>query len=177
MSTSGNALLDSSGKLLQALPAGSVTGSMIAAATITANNLYPFILQTNGLSVTALQLSSVHTAPVTIIPAAPNAYGSSHTIVIIDDISLRLNFNTIQYAGTNNLEVRYTNGAGLKVTDDIPFAFLNSGVAAYAAAGKIATTFVPVIDAPIVLSMPTADPTLGNSPIDIQLRYHIIYLV
>lgn len=80
----------------------------------------------------------------------------------IHEIRAFLSYNSVAYTGANNVEFRYTDGAGAKVSDDLPVANLN------AAADQMvrlagASPVLMVANAPLVASVPTADPGAGDS--------------
>src|SRR5262249_25020048 len=111
------------------------------------------------------------TTPYQLLPA-PGA----GAIILVDEIIWRLVFNSIAYAGANALETRYTNAAGLKVTAaDLPNTFLNSASGtSYQTIDGVTTAFAPVANAAIVVCVPTANPTAGNSPLDYIIRYKVV---
>lgn len=121
-------------------------------------------------TLTATQIKSLFTAPITILAAA----GAGITI-IVDRITITSTFVSVAYAGANALEFRYTNASGSKVTADIAAATLNfsSGVE-YATVAGVTTELAGVANAAIVVNIPTANPTLGDSPVTFTVDYSLI---
>lgn len=119
-------------------------------------------------TLTSAQILTLNTTPITLITAFLNS------VIIIEGITARLNFNTTAYTGANNLEFRYTNGSGAKVTADMANTFLNSSSTAYDQVAGVATELTPVLNTPIVVVVPTANPATGNSTLDLFIKYRVI---
>jgi len=121
------------------------------------------------VTLTSAQVKALNTTPVTLVPAA-----GLNTLIIVEHITARVNFITPAYTGANALEFRYTNGSGVKVTVDLPAAFITSAASAYYHAPATGTALVPVANAPIVVSVPTADPATGNSTMTFKIVYRVV---
>lgn len=119
-------------------------------------------------TLTSAQILALNTTAVTLIPA----YLIS--TIIVEGITARLNFNTTAYTGANNLEFRYTGAAGAKVTADMANTFLNSSATAYSSVSGVEAVLTPVLNAPIVVVVPTANPATGNSTLDLFIKYRIV---
>ena len=119
-------------------------------------------------TLTSAQILALNTTPVTLIEAFLNSN------IIVEGITARLNFNTTAYTGANALEFRYTNASGVKVTADLSSAFLNSAATAYASVAGIEAQITPVLNAPIIIVVPTANPATGNSTLDLFIRFKVI---
>lgn len=118
---------------------------------------------------TATQVKALHTTPITLVTAqGPNS------LIIVDDIVAYLNYGGTAYTGANNLEFRYTDGSGTKVTADMSSTFLDSSASAYDYAPAITTEFTPLANKPIVVAVPTANPAAGTSPITFLTHYRVI---
>lgn len=136
----------------------------------TADNHSAIIYKT----LTAAQIKALFTTPITLIPQpGPRA------VIIVESITARLVYAGTAYAGANNLEFRYTDAAGTKVTVDMAAAFINSAASAYDQAPGITTEFAPIAgdsgtNGAIVVCVPTANPTLGNSPITFVIHYRVV---
>ena len=122
---------------------------------------------TKRITLTSAQILALNTA-ITLIPAF------LQSVIIVEGITARLNFNTTAYTGANNLEFRYTGAAGAKVTTDMVNTFINSAAIAYDHVAGVVTELTPVINAPIVAVVPTANPATGNSTLDLFIRYRVI---
>lgn len=138
-------------------------------------------LAINTITLTPAQVKLLNTTPITIVPKplraslASNVAGTVYkAVTIVTNIVARLNYAGTAYTGANNLEFRYTNGSGAKVTADISTTFLNSAASAYSAVAGVTTELVPVANAPIVVTVPVADPGAGTSPITFTIHYRIV---
>ena len=128
----------------------------------------------NGLfikkvSLTAAEVKALFTTPITLV-AAPG----SGKVTIVDRITFASTFNTAAYAGANALEFRYTNASGNKVTADIPSATLNfaSGTK-YSTVAGVTTELIASANAAIVVCVPTANPTTGDSVVTLTVKYTV----
>lgn len=138
-------------------------------------SLYATVQQT---TLSTSQILALHTTPISLVP--PSGLGSSMTNInsftVVEGISAKIYAGTIAYTGANNLEFRYTNGSGTKVTADIANTFINTtaGSQAYAHVAGVTTQFTPVVNSPIVVAVPTANPGAGNGKIVISVKYRVI---
>src|SRR3990167_37345 len=117
---------------------------------------------------TSAQILALNTTPITLIQAIPNSF------IVVEGITARLNFNTTAYTGANNLEFRYTDASGVKVTADMINTFLNSAATAYDNVAGVEAELTPVINSPIVVRVPTANPGAGNSTLDLFIKYYVV---
>lgn len=124
---------------------------------------------TNEIVLTPNQIKALHTTPITLV-----ASQLTNSFIVVEGISLKNNFNSVAFTGANNLEFRYTDASGIKVTADIANTFINSASTAYAHVAGIITAFTPVTAAPIVVTVPTANPGAGNGSIAIIIKYRVI---
>ncbi len=121
-------------------------------------------------TLTAAQVKALFTTPITLVGTP-----GSGKIILVTGIVFASTFVSVAYAGANALEFRYTGAAGAKVTADIAAAVLNftSGTQYNAVAG-VTAALVPVANAPIVVAVPTANPTAGDSPVKITVTYLVL---
>ena len=117
---------------------------------------------------TSAQILALNTTPITIVPKFLNSF------IIVEGITAELNFNATAYANANNLEFRYTNGSGAKVTADMASSFINSAATAYNHVAGVTTELTPVLGADIVAFVPTADPITGDSVMNLFIRYRLV---
>jgi hypothetical protein len=83
-------------------------------------------------------------------------------------------FLTTHFTGSNDLEFRFTSSNGAKVSADIDSAFLLATATAYRSVSGIVTELTPVVNAPIVVDVPTANPAQGLGSITFQVFYRTI---
>jgi hypothetical protein len=123
-------------------------------------------------TISAAQVKALFTTPIDLV-VAPGA----GKINVVDRITFASTFNTTAYAGANNLEFRYTNAAGAKVTADMAAATLNfaAGVK-YSTVAGVVTELLPVVNSKIVVCVPVANPTLGDSIVKIRTDYKVFTL-
>lgn len=126
------------------------------------------VAQRRTTVLTTAQVLALHTTPVSLIPAP----GAGKYIEVISVVA-KTTFNTIAYTGSNALELRYTDGSGVKVTGDIAAALVNAA-ATRADKALGAAVAVMVANAAVVAVVPVADPAAGNSPITIDVLYRIV---
>jgi hypothetical protein len=139
-------------------------------------------LASNTVTLSSVQVKALHTTPIVLI-APP----STRSFIFVDGVAGRLTYQGTAYTGTNNLEFRYTNGAGLKVCADIPATlFLNSTSSAYSYSPwqvdynrNVDSNFTPVgggsgFNGQVVVSVPTANPATGNSSVTLTIYYRVI---
>ena len=138
---------------------------------------YPNLLNVNqyGITtkinvVTALVLT-LHTVPQVLVPAQ-----GVNSCIIVEGITAKIYYNGTAYTGANNLEFRYTDSSGAKLTDDIANTFINSGNTNYAHVSGRSTYFNPTPNAPIVVLTSIANPAVGNSNIIFIVKYRVISL-
>lgn len=129
-----------------------------------------------SITLSPAQILSLHSSPVTLIP--PKGNNSSNTginyVYIVEGITARLYYGGTAYTGANNLEFRYTDASGIKVTADLSSTFINSTVNTFVHVAGITTAFTPVFNSPIVVTVPTLNPATGNSKITLIIKYRII---
>jgi hypothetical protein len=100
--------------------------------------------------------------------------------LILVDAQLDLAYNSIAYAGIaagEDLEIRYTDGAGQLVATIETTGFLDATAVAYrhiypASAAAIA----PVENAALVMDLAVGEIITGNSPLKVRVRYREITL-
>lgn len=131
-------------------------------------------LKTVTLSPT--QIKALFTTPITLVPA----FGTNSSnvginyVYIVEGITARLYYGGTTYTGANNLEFRYTDATGTKVTADMAAAFINSAANTFDHVVGIVTEFTPVYNAPIIVCVPTANPATGNSKITFVVKYRVV---
>jgi hypothetical protein len=169
-------LTDNAGGTVSIAFAGNGSGftnlnaSNLATGTVTTTLLAEDVARTASVTVPTASVLTLNTTPYTLV-AAPGA----GKIILVDEITCKLVFNSVAYTGSNALELRYTNGSGAKVTADLASSFLNSSSGTnYATVKSVVTALTPVANSPIVLFVPTANPGVGNSDLVFKIKYRIV---
>lgn len=128
--------------------------------------------QVTAFTLSSAQILALHTTPISLVAAK-----GSGIVTIVDEIVAKQTFGTVAYTGSNALEFRYTNASGAKVSADLPATLINaaSGVI-YGSVKGVVTALVPVANAAITVSVPTADPAAGDGVITGFIRYHTVTL-
>ena len=129
----------------------------------------PSINQQFRLVLTAAQILALNGTPITLIAAA-----GAGTYISVDEVMAYLNFNSVAYAGSNPVQIQYTNGSGAQLTGSLSSSWLNSSSSA--PLKVVAAGVTPVANAPVVVSVPTANPTAGNSTITLEGTFRIVTL-
>lgn len=154
-----------SGANLTALNASNLSSGEIPTARLAED-----VARTTSVTVVTGSVLTLNTTPVELV-AAPGA----GKVILIEEITGKLVFNSVAYTGSNALEFRYTNGSGAKVTADLSSAFLNSASGTnYATVKSVVTAVTPVANAPVVVFVPSANPGAGNSPLVFKVKYRIV---
>jgi hypothetical protein len=150
---------------LSALDASSLT-----AGTLPTVRLSQDVARTVTVTVPTASVLTLNGTPFTLIAAQ-----GAGTIVLVDEITCKLVFNSVAYTGSNALEFRYTNGSGAKVIADMSSAFLNSASGTnYRSVKSVVTELTPVANALICVFVPTANPGAGNSDLIFTLKYRVV---
>lgn len=125
----------------------------------------------NRVVVPTGQILALHATPITIVPAQ-----GSGNVIRVEGIMAKFKYPTsggVAYTGSNNLEFRYTDGSGAKVTTDMSYTFLNGTADAYDYAPAVTAEFTPVENAPIVVTVPSANPAAGNGYLILTVTYYV----
>lgn len=130
---------------------------------------------TANVTVSSAELLALNATPKQLV-AAP---GAGKALIMVD-AQFNLPYNSAAYAGIaagEDLEIRYTNGAGQLVATVETTGFLDATASAYrhvypASAAAIA----PVENAALVLDLASGEITTGNSPLKLRVRYREITL-
>jgi len=124
--------------------------------------------------VTSAQVLALFATPITLV-AAPGA----GRFLALEAVMIHLPFNSAAYAGiaaAEDLAVRYTGAAGLIVAQVEATGFLDAVADATRYATPVAftaapTDVTPVLNAPLVLHMTTAEVITGDSPLNVTTLY------
>lgn len=129
-------------------------------------------------TVTDTQIKALHTTPITIVPAIGKGTSALNvnSVTIVEGITAKIFYVGTAFTGLNALEFRYTDASGAKVTADIPNTFINSGANAFAHVAGVTTALTPVVNSPITVSVPVANPAAGNGIIVFVVKYRVVSL-
>ena len=131
---------------------------------------------TTTVTITTGQLLALHATPKELV-AAP---GANKAIVLVG-ATLMLDFNSVAYDGVaagEDLEIRYTNGAGQLVATIETDPFLTSAADAVRYVYPASTAAItPVANAALVMNLASAEIATGNSPLKVKVEYKIIDMV
>lgn len=86
-----------------------------------------------------------------------------------------VDYNSAAYATNTTQEVRYTNGAGTKVTADIT-SLVTATADKLVSVGGIEALTVLTENAAVVVCNATGNPATGNSPVSFTVDYSIVSL-
>jgi hypothetical protein len=144
--------------------------SNLTSGTLPTLRLSEDVARTTSVTVPTASVLALNTTPYTLI-SAPGA----GKVVLVDEITCKLVFSSVAYTGSNNLEFRYTNGSGAKVTADLTSTFLNSASGTnYSTVKSVVTALTPVANAAVVVFVPTANPGAGNSDLVFTIKYRVV---
>jgi len=128
------------------------------------------IIRRRATTITAAEIKALNTTPLSIVPT-PGAGKVNVPMLIF----AKYTFLTTAFTGSNNLEFRYTSSNGAKVSADLDAAFLLSASGTnYRTLNPVTTEQTPVVNAPITISVPSADPAQGLGNLVVQVFYRTI---
>lgn len=130
------------------------------------------------VTLASTQILSLFTTPFTLLPALGPATINANTIgllYIVEGITAKINYGGVAYAGANNLEFRYGAG-GTKMTADMSTTFLNQTASVFCHVAGVTTEIIAAAGLPVVVSVPVANPTTGNSQISFVVKYRVVML-
>ena len=148
-----------------------VATGKIAAGAVTSPKLGEPIVRYAEVEISAAEILDLFATPKTLV-AAPGA-GK-----LLEFISLLLAYDwgTVAYTiGTaGDLQVKYTDGSGVAVsTTRAATGFLDAVADTLSSLDKLEATVIPAVNAPMVLTVATASPTAGDSPIHAKVAYRV----
>ncbi|MBA7500036.1 hypothetical protein ES704_02789 [subsurface metagenome] len=134
--------------------------------------LYEGYIRYAEVEISVDEILDLFTTPKELV-AAPGADKVIEFISLL--LALDWSEGTPYTIGTaTDLQVKYTNGAGAAVstTRDVT-GFLEQSADKLSSLDKLEATVVPVVNAPLVLTLGVADVTLGDSPIHAKIAYRV----
>ena len=129
-------------------------------------------IQVASRTLTATQVKALNTTPL-VIASAPGANKCS----VVLEVFAKYVFGTTAYTGSNALEFRYTSSNGAKASSDVNANLLLSGSGTnyrVAKGADAAATLIPVVNAPIVVYVPSANPAQGDGALTLKVYYRTI---
>ncbi len=132
-------------------------------------------VQTADVTIATAAVKTLNATPVELV-AAP---GAGKAIIPID-MQFFLDFATAAYDGIaagEDLEVRYTDGAGQLVATIEATGFMDAGADAFRHSYPAsAAATAPAANAALVLRMATGEIATGDSPLKVRTRYRVVDL-
>lgn len=128
-------------------------------------------LFTDDVILTTAELLDLFTTPKSLVAAQ-----GADTVVEFVSALLAYDYNTTVYTvGTaGDLQIKYTDGSGAEASSTrAATGFIDQASDQLSLLEKVGGTVVPVVNAALVLTCATANPTLGDSPINIRVTYRI----
>lgn len=186
--TRGNVLIpDANGKGVAATVVAGTEQHAGAIAEISgsAGDIIPVQLIAGTVIATDTSITSVDvvvaTGEVLALNATPKqlvAAPGSGKAIIVEDIQLMLDYNSIAYngvAGGEDLEVRYTDGSGALVATIETTGFIDQAADEYRQVFPVTTAATEsVANAALVLRLATGEIATGNSPLKVRVRYRTV---
>lgn len=124
------------------------------------------------VTVSTAQVKLLNTTPVTLVEA-PGA-GKA---LILDEATFLLDYATTKYDGIaegEDLNIRYTNGSGALVATVEATGFLDQEADTLRHVKAATSDFAPAANAALVLYMATGNIAMGDSPLKVRVRYHVV---
>lgn len=123
--------------------------------------------------VTTGELLALNATPKELV-AAPGLLKA----IIVEDIQLMLDYNSIAYNGVaagEDLEVRYTDGSGALVATIETTGFVDQAADEYRQVFPVTTAATEsVANAALVLRLASGEIATGNSPLKVRVRYRTV---
>jgi len=128
-------------------------------------------LQQVDVTLSSAELLALYTTPKSLVAAQ-----GVGTIVEFVSALLAYEYGSVVYTvGTaGNLQVKYTDGSGAAASSTRACTgFIDQASDQLSLIEKVDGTVVPVANAALVLTLATANPTSGDSPINISVYYRV----
>lgn len=125
---------------------------------------------TKKTTLTSAQVLALFTTPQSLVSAPWVGYA-----IVVHRVTGGVDYNSAAYATNTTQEVRYTNGAGTKVTADIT-SLVTATADKLVSVGGIEALTVLTENAAVVVCNATGNPATGNSPVSFTVDYSIVSL-
>lgn len=126
------------------------------------------VTQVAEVTITTAEVLALNTTEKTLV-SAPWA-GKA---IIVDKIITSVDYNSAAYATNTDMEFRYTDKTGTKVSADIT-SLLDATADKVVTAWGIEAQLVPVVNAPVVANVATGDPVTGDSDVKVTVVYRVV---
>ena len=125
---------------------------------------------TKKVTLSSAQVLALFTTPIALVDA-PGAWFA----ILVHRVTGAVDYNSAAYATNTTQEVRYTNGAGTKVTADFT-ALVTATADKFVSVGGIEAATTLTENAAVVVCNATGNPATGNSPVSFTVDYSIVSL-
>jgi hypothetical protein len=121
------------------------------------------------IPVTAAQIIAMYTTPIELVAAVDGS------LIVVDDIVLRITRTATAFTGGGAVEFRYTDGSGAKVTADMAATVITgSAGTVYTVNKSIVTSLTGVVSSPIVMTNATQVFAAGTGTGVVTIKYHLV---
>jgi hypothetical protein len=125
---------------------------------------------TQKTTLTSAQVLALFTTPISLVSAPGVGFA-----ILVHRVTGGVDYNSAAYATNTTQEVRYTNGAGTKVSADIT-SLVTATADKFVSVGGIEAATVLTENAAVVVCNATGNPATGNSPVSFTVDYSIVSL-
>lgn len=129
-------------------------------------------------TLTPAQVKALNTTPVVLVPqlGPPTLTNTFNAIPVVEGITAKIYYGGTAYAGTNSIEFRYGSSSGPKVTPDMDTTFLNQTATVFCHVSGATNQIITSSSPSVVVCVPNANPTTGNSNISFTVKYRVVSL-
>ena len=146
-----------------------VTTAKLADDAVTSAKMDPSLIKSATVAVSSAELLALFTTPKTIL-AAPGAFDYYEIL----SVHITYTFVTTAYTigSATNFNLNYTNAAGATTVVNLASTgFIDQGSTQYRILKPDDANITPVLNAPMVLTLGGANPTLGDGTLSVTVYY------